>query len=692
MKKRLLGLLFTSILVLSLLTPAFASTTDEQFNLERYTDRVDIDGKLNQLANDPEFKKEAEASIKEAAAQINFNGEEGAEAEGEESPFTYDGGTKKFLNRNLKFKDFTLRSVGENVEVWVANDLSFPAGDSRSAHVVTQEQVDTLRNEFDDNIYPVATGFFGTPDRHDGSHSPLVAWGYFPDGYYETSDKVIMLVDNIIDDNYTDPTYPFFVAGFFWQTLENYIDRNIITIDTNSWDTRLESTFFGTTIHELQHLIHADNDGDETSWVNEGMSTFSEYLGGYGMDFGSINFLLDHPENSLTSWDDHRYAATGPETIADYGQTQLFSLYIYERFGQEFIREIALSPLNSIESYERAFENNNINMDFQDVFKNFTTALLVDDTKTNNGIYGFENIDLRTIPVDKVGTPRGMTVNFEKAALYEKDGVPAWGADFKVLDFADKIRSISFDGVDFLPSPWKTVADPLGSENQVFWGNKGDEADNALIFKADLTNVSNASLTFDNFIDIEEQWDFGVVQVSTDGGNTWTSLANENTRSDVVEEGYPKIKENLPGFTGYSDDWTAETFDLSAYTGQEIYVSFRYLTDWGYNDAGWFVDNIQIPEIGLIFDGSSMDNLISNDQLTKNYVEYAVTFINEKNGKYKIVDVDPFNVSEEDALQLRELFKEGKTYMKTWYAAQQDSLTPVDFEYEVFLKTQGPKK
>ena len=103
-----------------------------------------------------------------------------------------------------------------------------------------------------------------------------------------------------------DPTYPFFVAGFFWQTLENYIDRNIITIDTNSWETRLESTFFGTTIHELQHLIHADNDGAEETWLNEGMSTFSEYLGGYGHDDSSINFYLDHPENSLVNWDEHQ--------------------------------------------------------------------------------------------------------------------------------------------------------------------------------------------------------------------------------------------------------------------------------------------------------------------------------------------------------------------------------------------------
>ncbi len=32
-------------------------------------------------------------------------------------------------------------------------------------------------------------------------------------------------------------------------------------------------------------------------------------------------------------------------------------------------------------------------------------------------------------------------------------------------------------------------------------------------------------------------------------------------RSDVVEEGYPRIKENVPGFTGIKN-WQEETFDL----------------------------------------------------------------------------------------------------------------------------------
>ncbi|TGB01506.1 peptidase M6 [Halobacillus salinus] len=697
-KHKLTALLSTGALALSLITPvatphAESSSTYENWNVERYGDRIDIDGKLQKQSESESFQKEALQTIKENANETNFNEEEAAN-DSSDGNFTYDGGTKQFLNRDLGFQDFTLRSVGEHVEVWVANDLSFGEGDPRDAHVVTQEQVDKMAKEFDENIYDKATEFFGTPDALDGTNAQLEDLGIVPEGYYNgDGDKVMIHVSNIKDDNYADPEYPFFVAGFFWQTLENYMDRNIISIDSSDWENRLESTFYGTTIHEFQHLIHADNDGDETSWLNEGMSTFSEYLGGYGLDSGSINFLLDHPENSLTNWDEHVNAATGPETIADYGLVQLFTLYNYERFGQEFIRHVAKDGANSIESYNQAYEDFNLGVTFNDVYQDFSTALVVDDDKFKGGKYGFENIDLRELPTED--GERGFTVNFEKAKTYEKEGVPAWGTDFKEFDFSphEKVDTLNFNGTDFESNIWESLQDPLGSDNEVLWGGEGDELDNNLIFKADLTDVDKATLNFDHYVDIEETWDYGVVQVSTDDGQTWTSLSNENTRTDVVEEGYPKIKENVPGFTGHFDDYQSESFDLSEYAGQEVHISFRYLTDWGYNDAGWFIDNIEVPEIGLNYDGTTKEPFMSKAELLEQYVDYGVTFIKEKqNGKYQVIEVDPFNITQEEALDLQQAFRKGKTYMTTYYAAPQDSLNPVSFEYEVKYKEKGNKK
>lgn len=686
------SILSASALTLSLLAPAAAAApieatpTANDWNSERYGDRIDIDQSLNDLTQDPNFKKEADKKIKAQADEV-ADGTTDAQAD---DPFTYDGGTKLFLDRNLAFKEFTLRSVGDNVEIWVAKDLAYGPDNPKPADVVTQAQVDKLTAEFDSNIYPVATDFFGTPDVLDGTGSPLPEMVGLPEGYYEGSDKVIMLVDNVQDEGWNNPSYPFFVAGFFWQTLENYTDRNIITIDTNSWETRLEETFFATTIHELQHLIQADNDGSEETWLNEGMSTFSEYLGGYGHGEGSINFYLDHPENSLVNWDEHGTAATGPETIADYGQVYLFTLYMYDKFGQEFIRELATDgDTQGMASVNKVLQDYGTNKTFTEVYQNFMTALTLDNSKVSSD-YNIDSIDLRSLPVGTSGEVRGKTVDFEKAKTFEKEGVPAWGGDFKEFNFGKDVRGLEFDGVDFLPLQWETAANPLDASEQVLHANNGDEADQALIFGATVP-TDNPELAFDHYYDIEEGWDYAVVQVSTDNGDTWTSLENENTRNDVVEEGYPTIKENVPGFTGHKLDWTTESFDLSAYAGQDVLVSFRNLTDWGYNDTGWFIKNVQLGDFSSA--GTSTDGFQSLGQLKGDYVNFTTTFIQtKKNGKERVFHVDPYNVTEKQALDLQQVLREGNVKMITSYAAEEGQKEAKEFTYEVIYKTDNPNK
>ncbi|WP_404334748.1 peptidase M6 [Planococcus rifietoensis] len=692
-KSKWFPILSASALALSLYSPAASAAPVEElpslgaWDEDRYGERIDIDQELNRLTNDETFQKEAEQRIKDQAGELNDESADGEENAAASEHFTEDHGTKLFLDRNLAFKEFTLRSIGDNVEIWVANDLAYGPDNPKPADIVTQAQVDKLKAEFDSNIYPVATDFFGTPDTLDGSKSPLPGMVGLPEGYYEGSDKVIMLVDNVQDEGWNDPSYPFFVAGFFWQTLENYTDRNIITIDTNSWETRLESTFFGTTIHELQHLIQADNDGAEETWVNEGMSTFSEFLGGYGHGEGSINFYLDHPENSLVNWDEHGTAATGPETIADYGQVYLFTLYMYDKFGQEFIREIATDGnTQGIASIDKVLEDYGTNKTFTELYQDFMTALTLDDDTVSKD-YKFDSIDLRELPVgDGV---RGKTVDFEKAKTFEKEGVPAWGGDFKEFDLDRTVRGMKFDGVDFLPLQWDTVANPLDASEQVLHANNGDEADQALIFGATVP-ADNATLSFEHYYNIEEQWDFAAVQVSTDNGETWKSLENENTRSDVVEEGYPTIKENLPGFTGEKTNWSTETFDLAEYAGQDVLVSFRNLTDWGSNEAGWFVKNIELGSFTA--DGTSTEPFQSLGQLKGEYVDFTTTFIQtKKNGKQRVFNVDPYNVTEKEALDLQQVLREGNLKMITSYAAAPDQKEAKEFTYEVLYKEDKSK-
>lgn len=692
------------------------AAVNNRWDTSKYGDTIDIGTKIRHFEKDEEYVHKLDKKIREMASQIDFSLAREILEDKNDGNFTYNGGTKKFLGYDLSgyyFKDFTLRSLGENVEIWVAKDLSFP--DHRPAHIITQEQVDKLRDEFDNNIYMIDTEFFGIPDSHTGEGSQLVEWGYVPQGYYEPLDgkeRVIMLVDNIRDQNYYDENYPFFVAGFYSPTYESYFDRNIINIDTRDWDSRLEKTFFATTAHELQHLIHDDNDSNEELWINEGMSSFAEYLCGYGHPWGHINFFLDHPENSLVEWDDHYDAETGPETLADYGQAYLLQLYMYDHFGKDFIQKLAKDKDQGFTSINKMLRKHGEDIDFEELFRRFSIAVAIDSPRV---IFDNSWFKSRRFPKDLDSTrdyeslwaeldklwPKDAIYNFdsidigvsyESAQQYDKDGVPAWGGDYKILEDASRILRIKFDGIEFMPIPWKVVDDPTGIEDKVLWGNKGDEADNQIIIKADLSKVDSATLKFDNYFNIEEQWDFGVVQVSTDDGHTWTSLENENTRFDIMDNGYPKIKENLPGFTGYYQDWNKEEFDLTPYAGQKILINFRYMADWATNETGWYIDNIEIPEIGLNNDCSSTDGFYSINEILETKVEYAVTFINKlplgRKDIYRVRSIEPFSVSEEDTKELRNFFRAGESYMIVWYAAPQGEKGTVDYSYEIIYWDQ----
>jgi hypothetical protein len=66
-------------------------------------------------------------------------------------------------------KQFQLRGVGEHIEVWVAEDLSFPEDTSNncrndlSTNDITDEQVQNCIDEFDSNIYPKLSEEFSVP-------------------------------------------------------------------------------------------------------------------------------------------------------------------------------------------------------------------------------------------------------------------------------------------------------------------------------------------------------------------------------------------------------------------------------------------------------------------------------------------------------------------------------------------------
>ncbi|MEQ6378205.1 immune inhibitor A [Bacillaceae bacterium S4-13-56] len=581
------------------------------------------------------------------------------------------------------FKNFTLKGVGKYGEVWVANNLSYPEGDPRNEAgiaEVTDEQVNYLLNEFDTKMYEQEVEFFGAPMERKGEH------GYLPE-YQDDAGRVVILVDNILDENYFDPNYPSYIAGYFSSTISDLSDRNVMTIDSLDWanrtgpDAARPFLYEGTFAHEFQHLLHRDSDSAEENFINEGLSDFAQYLVGYGHSDSHVNFIMENLKNSLTLWEDQG----GLQILGDYGIAYLFQLYLYEQYGQEFIQKEFKNQLQGIDSINAVLEEMGGDRDFNDVYQDFMLALMLDGKyQGDGGTYNFDSIN----------------VNPNLDAAVESDlYAPAWGTDVKFITPDKKIDHLYFKGIDFLGTSWTTVTD--SEKGEVLWGNEGHQADNFLIKELDLTGETNPVLSFETKYLIEEQWDFGAVQVSTDNGETWVSLENENTRSDVVEDGHPNVKANLPGFTGDSGGWTTESFDLSEYAGQEILLGFRYMTDWAYNDPGWYLSN-------LMLNGENIDPMTSTDgfmslaEATKNYVNYQVSFVGYMKGNAKGQDnhvkvikfPDLLNMSEGDKLELGDMLrssKYSKVLMMVTYAPEPGQGGSATYDYEVVMKSNNKK-
>jgi immune inhibitor A len=111
-----------------------------------------------------------------------------------------------------------------------------------------------------------------------------------------------------------------------------------------------------------------------------------------------------------------------------------------------------------------------------------------------------------------------------------------------------------------------------------------------------------------NNFSIEEDWDFGFVEVSTDGGTTWTvqKVRDEAGAEVSTPDGYADPNGRMKdfgnkkyGLTGATDGWLHAYVDVSAYAGQNIKVRMLYATDAGFEDKGWFIDDLALTNAGV---------------------------------------------------------------------------------------------
>jgi Immune inhibitor A peptidase M6 len=604
-------------------------------------------------------------------------------AEGPSGAAKYKVGDKRTwlalddLNGFLYLKEYKLRGVGEHIEVWVAADkdktskrLKFPQGDCRNGErtKITNEQVNYLIDEFDTNIYPKESVAYSVPPDRNGQNAPLAEQIGVGRNYWRgQGDNIVTLIDNVRDQNFynedNENEYAY-IAGFFASFFNDLLNRNVMTIDGYDWLHRTGASppnepvpgdpckskparpflYEGVFAHEYQHLLESYEDEDETTWVNEGLADWAQTLTGYvdpsqpidnpGFESGIQCFLgysivetpanpnprEGGPENSLTLWGD-QVADHQAELLCDYGAAYTLMELLAGRYGQDFMSSLHRDDANGLASLGALLTAVDATTSAAQVLHEWAAMVALDGVIDDGAVLTGGNPAKYTVPT------LDATINWDNPETYDNPGAPPNGSDYVRLRDAgggflpaSGITSIEFDGAETLPPfpvEWEVDSSPpKHKKNEALYSGRGDNFDRSIVRQVSVP-ADNATLSFKTRYNMEELFDYGVVQVSTDGGQTYTTLENKNTTSehDAIP---PNILEALPGFNGKAG-WHKETFDLSAYAGQDVLLAFRYLTDSGVSRPGWWIDKVKVGG-EVVSDGSSLDGWQTMTQINPNEV------------------------------------------------------------------------
>lgn len=131
----------------------------------------------------------------------------------------------------------------------------------------------------------------------------------------------------------------------------------------------------------------------------------------------------------------------------------------------------------------------------------------------------------------------------------------------------------------------------------------------------DITGLNNPRLVFWTKFDMESNWDYGQVQVSTNNGTTWIALAGQYT-----EPGVGSFQPNgEPVYDAAQTNWVKEEINLTAYSSSQVKIRFRLRTDSGVTRDGWYLDDIGVFYYTIPTDVSNITEPLYDFSLEQNY-------------------------------------------------------------------------
>jgi hypothetical protein len=276
------------------------------------------------------------------------------------------GATQEFYVYNFSTAGYDtttaeVAGIGSHCYVYVEQGLTISA-----------ESVSQIISAFDDNIYSKMHTYFGEE----------------PNPGIDSDAKITLLFLNLSGGLY----------GYF-DSLHEYAttysnQREMLFLNGNSSYLALP-VMAPTMMHEFQHMVNFNNKTlvqgvEEDTWLNEGLSVYSEQVAGYGLPaadyfcFAKVYTYENAPHTSpLTIW----------SSSYGYGSSYLFVLYLAERYGEAAIRSLETSSQVGTANVANATSRT-----FAQIFNNWIIANYLDGLITessDNAGYYYSSINLR---------------------------------------------------------------------------------------------------------------------------------------------------------------------------------------------------------------------------------------------------------------------------------------------------------
>lgn len=430
----------------------------------------------------------------------------------------------------------TLAAVNDRTYFWVDNRLD-----------VDFEVVQEAADRFEAELYPQVVALFGeewSPGVDNDPHFSVVH----------------------LADNESGTELGFFVsANEYPRSIERFSnEQEVVFMNMDQLDFD-EDLYFGTLVHEVQHLIHWQHDANEEAWLDEGLGQLAEIIVGFDTVSSADFMVATATQFNAWSYDD--------ETIyAHYGASYLFTVYLWEQLGDAAIRDLIADPVNGLASVRNVLTTYRPQQSLQAFINDWMIANVVNDTRIDSR-YGYESI--------RLGLPR-VHARVKQVPATVEGTLPPFGAHYIALQQAGLLTATltSDDTVQLLPPP------PSGATT-VWYAPPTDNLNATLTTELDLSDTQLAVLSFAAWYELEDGYDFAYVLISTDNGETW----------EIVEPNASVWGEFGPALGGYSrdkdsaeDGWIQHDVQLDRYAGQPILVRIELLTDLAVSEGGLALD------------------------------------------------------------------------------------------------------